>query len=495
MWLQNPIISQNKKQTLEELWKELVDTIEDISFKGKLAIFSGLCAKSLKKYIHWEYIENKEQLLYELRKVDKRHQLEELKGIERKEVTAKENIQKREKYKSNEEYLGKMIKENIKLKDQIREDKERYELQIETLKEFTELYKAINKEIKKKGNSEETIKNQKIETEEKENSEEAITTKIIQKELTENNEKAIKPEIITDKRINKEHKRDTKQTKKQYKEEEIIQNIPSVKTEQNVGQEEIKLIEPNDPELNEEIIREKYGSVTALEIQNEGYPDEECTIKTEEGKIIKGFTCTLKKGMYDKTNEAIDKLLNKGYIKESRSEWNNPIKPVIKPDGSIRLCMNMMALNSITQKEANELPDIENIIDSMQGANYFSVLDLKEGYFQIRLAKEDQHKTAFTVNQKKYEWNRMPMGFKNAPTFFQRIMDKELREHLYKGCMVYLDDIVVYAKTVDEHDRILKEVLEKLKEKNLKINMEKLQLRKSSIKLLGMQIENTSDKK
>lgn len=140
------------------------------------------------------------------------------------------------------------------------------------------------------------------------------------------------------------------------------------------------------------------------------------------------------------------------------------------------------------------IPDIENIIDSMQGSEYFSVIDLKEGYFQIKLAEEDQHKTAFTINQQKYEWKRTPMGFKNAPAIFQRIMERELKEWIYKGCMVYLDDIVMYAKTVDEHDDILFKVLNKLNEKNFKINAEKLQIRKKTIKLLGMTIDGKTIK-
>mgnify|MGYP002141430597 CR=1 FL=1 len=87
----------------------------------------------------------------------------------------------------------------------------------------------------------------------------------------------------------------------------------------------------------------------------------------------------------------------------SDSEWNNTVRPVIKPDGTIRLCMNLMALNEITCTEKHPIPNIEDIIDLMQGSKWFSVLDLKKGYFQIKLREQDMKKTAFTINQVKYE--------------------------------------------------------------------------------------------
>jgi len=151
-----------------------------------------------------------------------------------------------------------------------------------------------------------------------------------------------------------------------------------------------------------------------------------------------------------------------------------------------------MALNEITKTDNQEIPNMDEILDAMQGSKYFSVIDLKEGYFQIHVAEADKHKTAFTVNGIKYEWNRMPMGFKNAPLIFQRIMNFELNEYLYKGCAVYMDDVVIYGKTIEEHDSMLRNVLNKFKEKNFKINSEKLQVSKSQIKLLGMVIDGNT---
>ena len=152
----------------------------------------------------------------------------------------------------------------------------------------------------------------------------------------------------------------------------------------------------------------------------------------------------------------------------------------------------LMALNEIVETDQHAMPKIEDILDALQGSKYFSVLDLKEGYFQILLKEEDCHKTAFTINQKKYEFKRMVMGFKNSPAFFQQIMELELREWIGNGCLVYLDDIVIYAKNKETHDELFIKILTKLKEKNLRVNPQKVQIRKPQIRLLEMIVDGTT---
>ena len=110
--------------------------------------------------------------------------------------------------------------------------------------------------------------------------------------------------------------------------------------------------------------------------------------------------CIIKKGIQEAVNEELNTLLKKDYITESNSSWNNMIRPIIKPDKSVRLCMNLMALNEIVETDQHAIPKIEDILDALQGCKYFSVLDLKEGFFQILLKEEDCHKTAFTINKK-----------------------------------------------------------------------------------------------
>jgi hypothetical protein len=273
----------------------------------------------------------------------------------------------------------------------------------------------------------------------------------------------------------------------------ILKKKENVKVNNDVGNQQplSRVISPTlkvpklQEKVTEEFLRKEFETVCNMNMASTGYTGMECEIKTPPGKIVKAKATRVKASMLEKVDKEIDNLETKGYIKDSESKWRNPIRPVIKPDESVRMCMNMMALNTLVEKDEEDIPRIEDILDKMQGNRYFTVIDLKEGYFQIRIAEQDKEKTAFEINDKKYEWNRMPMGFKNAPMIFQRIMKKELKELIHKGVEVYLDDIVIYSKDENEHDSILMKVMSILEEKNLKINMEKIQLKKPEVLLLG----------
>lgn len=121
-------------------------------------------------------------------------------------------------------------------------------------------------------------------------------------------------------------------------------------------------------------------------------------------------------------------------------------------------------------------------------------MDLKDGYYQIKIAEKDKEKTAFKINGKTYEYERMPMGYKNAPFIFQRIMNHELRKWLGKGVLVYLDDIVIYGKNEKEHDLIYTEIVKKLEKKNLIINTAKVQYKKREILFLGQLVNGETVK-
>ena len=135
------------------------------------------------------------------------------------------------------------------------------------------------------------------------------------------------------------------------------------------------------------------------------------------------------------------------------------------------------------------LPHIENLIFNLKNKRYFTKLDLKDGFFNIKLSEKDQHKTAFRYKHLLYEWKVMPMGFKNAPAIFQRYMDNILKDEIGKSCIVYVDDILIYGETVQEHDKNFEKVIKILKINNLTINENKTVLRAESVKFLGYIIE------
>lgn len=183
--------------------------------------------------------------------------------------------------------------------------------------------------------------------------------------------------------------------------------------------------------------------------------------------------------------EEIDKMLSEGVIRPSNSPWASPITLVPKKDNTIRFCVDYRKLNSVTKKDAHPLPLIQEIFDNLSGAKVFSTLDLKSGYWQIPVADEDIEKTAFVCHRGLYEFKRMPFGLANAPAVFQRTMQQVLGDMVGDFVMVYIDDIVVYSKTRQEHQEHLQMVFDALEFHGLKLKPSKCHLDVPVVELLG----------
>ena len=158
---------------------------------------------------------------------------------------------------------------------------------------------------------------------------------------------------------------------------------------------------------------------------------------------------------------------------------------VKKRDGSVRYCFDFRKLNNVSRKDAQPLPRIDDILDSLGGACYFSTLDLSSGYWQVAVGPNDKEKTAFVTSFGLYRFRVMPFGLCNAPATFQRLMECVLKGLHWTTCLVYLDDIIVFSKTVDEHIVRLKSVFARLKEAGLKIKPSKCHFLKSTVCYLG----------
>ncbi|XP_046399957.1 uncharacterized protein LOC124166472 [Ischnura elegans] len=188
-------------------------------------------------------------------------------------------------------------------------------------------------------------------------------------------------------------------------------------------------------------------------------------------------------------NEQLRDMLARGVITESISPWSAPIVLVAKKDngsgGKLRFCTDFRGLNSVTVRDVYPLPNIQDTLDSLGGAKYFSTLDLASGYWQIELDPKDREKSAFSTPGGHYEYTRMAFGLANAPSTFQRLMDTVLAGLKGERCMVYLDDIIVFGCTIEEHLERLTEVLERLRGAGLKVNPHKCQFLKSSVEYLG----------
>src|SRR5205085_8503719 len=157
-------------------------------------------------------------------------------------------------------------------------------------------------------------------------------------------------------------------------------------------------------------------------------------------------------------------VLKKGFIRPSVSPYGAPVLFVHKKEGTLRLCVDYRALNKITIKNRYPLPRIEDLMDRLVGACYFTKIDLHSGYHQIRIKGEDIHKTAFRTRYGHYEFMVMPFGLTNAPATFMTLMNDIFHEYLDQFVVIYLDDILIYSKNKDEHIKHVKKVLEKLRQ-------------------------------
>ncbi|KRZ74487.1 Retrovirus-related Pol polyprotein from transposon, partial [Trichinella sp. T8] len=142
-------------------------------------------------------------------------------------------------------------------------------------------------------------------------------------------------------------------------------------------------------------------------------------------------------------------------------------------------------LNAVTRVDAQPIPRIDDTLDALAGAKWFSTLDLASGYWQVEVAEEDREKTAFSTPLGLFQFRVMPFGLCNAPATFQRLMEKALRGLTWKTCLVYLDDVIVFGKTEEEHLERLEGVLSRLQSVGLKIKPEKCQLMRQSVRYLG----------
>nr|AAS07330.1 putative polyprotein [Oryza sativa Japonica Group]ABF98050.1 retrotransposon protein, putative, Ty3-gypsy subclass [Oryza sativa Japonica Group] len=163
----------------------------------------------------------------------------------------------------------------------------------------------------------------------------------------------------------------------------------------------------------------------------------------------------------------VDDLLQKGYIRPSSSPWGAPVIFVEKKDHTQRMCVDYRALNDVTIKNIYPLPRINDLFDQLKGATVFSKIDLRLGYHQLRIKEEDIPKTAFTTRYGLFECTVMSFGLTNAPAFFMNLMNKVFMEYLDKFVVVFIDDILIYSRTKEEHEEHLRLALEKLREHQL----------------------------
>ena len=186
--------------------------------------------------------------------------------------------------------------------------------------------------------------------------------------------------------------------------------------------------------------------------------------------------------------QLIQDMLKKDVIQPSSSPWASPVVIVQKKDGSYRFCVDYRKINTITRKDAYPLPRIDDTIEALSGSQWFSTLDLLWGYWQVEMSEEDRAKTAFSTHEGLYEFKVMPFGLCNAPATFQRLMDLVLSGIQWSSCLVYIHDIVIVGKTVQNHLDNLQLVLDRIKRAGLRLKPSKFHLFQKEILYLGHRI-------
>jgi len=181
----------------------------------------------------------------------------------------------------------------------------------------------------------------------------------------------------------------------------------------------------------------------------------------------------------------IDENLSKSFIRASSSFAVSPILFVKKKDTSLRLCVDYRALNDITVKDRTPLPRIEETLNQIRGCKYFTRLDLRACFNKIRIKEGDEWKTTFKTRYGLFEFLVIPFGLTNAPATAQRFMNDTLREYLDIVCVCYIDDILIYSRTLKEHRQQVRKVLQKLKEAGLFIKPEKCEFSVQKTTFLG----------
>ena len=234
----------------------------------------------------------------------------------------------------------------------------------------------------------------------------------------------------------------------------------------------------------------EHHNIFSLELNEIGCTDmAEHVIELLDTERFKEWFQRIAPLLVEEVWEHIQEMLDRGTICPSQSSWCNAVVLVRKKDGGLRFCIDFHRLNSRTKKDAYPLPQMQETMESMVGTQFFSTMDLKLGFWQVKMAKDSQQYTAFTVGSMGvYEFLRMPYRLCNAPVTFQRLMQNCLGELNLTYALIYLDDVIVFSRTEEEHLHRLQVVFAHFLEHGLKLKPSKCHFLQDEITFLGHEI-------
>ena len=256
--------------------------------------------------------------------------------------------------------------------------------------------------------------------------------------------------------------------------------------EKDGGREQLKMWPPKLAAKGTRLLLE-YKDIFSLEPHEIGCTDvKEHDIELLDHEPFKKRFHRISPPLVEEVRQHIQEMLDGGAIHPSQSPWCNAVVLVRKKDDSHRFCINFRCLNAKTKKDSYPLPRMQETMKSMVGTRYFSCMDLKSGFWQVKMSEKARHYTAFTVgSMDMYEFLRMPYGLCNAPATFQRLMQNCLGELNLTYALIYLDDVIVYSHTEEERLTQLRAVFERFRESGLKLKPSKCSFFHTEINYLG----------
>ena len=230
----------------------------------------------------------------------------------------------------------------------------------------------------------------------------------------------------------------------------------------------------------------KYQNCFPKSKKDLGYTDVVThSINTGDNPPIKQAPRRIPLTKKDAAYAEIHKMIETDVIIPSQSPWSSPIVLAMKPDGSIRFCVDYRKLNDITKKDAYPLPRINDTLDLLRGSSWYSTIDLASGFWQVGLDPDASEKSAFCIPNGLYQFKRMPYGLCNAPATFQRLMERVLGGLNWEICLLYIDDIIVFSTDFPQHVERLGLVMDRIQSAGLKVNPKKCKFFNREVKFLG----------